>query len=232
MKSLLLLLPFCIICSTLLAQEPAIIVPEPTTSSGSNERYLDPVRSSLNEEDRIIARQTDLWDTEFSIWQAFDSLEYTYREDGQLEEVLTREFDGALWPITSRFVYFYDDQGNFLTGYSEEWDGLEFYIPEGEDRILSTYDGNGNELSSTNQVYENGVWRNIYRFIYQNPEPEVLSLFQLYENEAWVNSSRRIEADTDPNGQILIENIEIWENNEWVLNERWLFEYDNNVISP
>lgn len=195
-------------------------------------RIGEPGIKNNSEEIRRIAWRSSWWDTDINEFIATDSIEYSYNEQLDQTEALFKKFDGSIWSISSRRIYFYDDNGNLLTSYSESWDGLNYYIPEGAFRRLSTFDENNELLTSTFQFYEGGNWASYWRELY-NTEENILLVNQELVDGNWENLSRTLLVDENNQGQVLIQNHEEFIDGEWQLGRRNIYEYDSagNQIS-
>ena len=187
-------------------------------------------------------------------WEEYKRTFYFYNSDKKLDTVFTEEFF-LDWDTTSFTSYKYDEEGRECERFIKIWRPDQDIVSQV--KVIWVYkDGNISEAG--NQKYENGLWLDSDRTIYQyNPHNKLTErLTQLFENNNWINFSRnnytydendyQIKSvqltwsntawDTlnmhiftnDSFGQLIEENRKVKQNGIWINDSKFTYEYNNS----
>lgn len=187
----------------------------------------------LPDDYRIIATYSKRWDNDEGDWVHADSIEYTYDENNNQTALLTLGWDGTLWNRSIRVTNTYNDQ-NQQTSYTEEsWDGASWINQNGNSQILWEYDGNGNRTLWHRRTWQDGEWKDYFKFIYEyDPVSANLTslIFQFaLELGTLENANRDLFPSHDGQGNPLITIRQSWQNGEeWVTDSRLIEEYNDD----
>ena len=117
---------------------------------------------------------------------------YEYNGDKEVTVELDQIWDGGKWVNQSKWTQTFDGADKQISEWLwQEWQNETWLNIE---RTIYTYDANGNETESVDQVWENGAWVNVERdqSQYNADGLPVETVTQKWENGAWVNDSRAL----------------------------------------
>ncbi len=161
-------------------------------------------------------------------WFSSDRTTYTY-QNNLCTGAKSEYNDGGQWNIYIQNEYTYNAHGDELTASHMSYPTDGFGSTAGSKSIY-TYDANNRQLTAIYQSWNNSVWANGSKTIYEytgNSTNKSSATYQYWDTGNWINGSKDIYT-YDSNNNILTETSQNWTSNTWVNDSREMNTYDAN----
>jgi hypothetical protein len=175
---------------------------------------------------RLIQHMLYYWSYESSDWEVAEKTDYTYDEEGVLQETLMYILEEGEWVLLLKTEYTYDDDGNMTKMLVSAWYFNQWF-----------------EYQRTEYTYENG---NLTEEIMHEMDLEELMMLPLYKDshtydqngnrtqtisqewlDAWVNDYKE-NYTFDSNDNLLERIYSEWTGDAWQNSDKSDFTYNND----
>ncbi|MDG1730304.1 MAG: T9SS type A sorting domain-containing protein [Algibacter sp.] len=160
-------------------------------------------------------------------WINSSGINYTY-ENNNLKTETDLSWTGSGWEISGRLTYNYNANNKATEEIYESYDVSNGF--EKEDRVVYTYNGNGDLFKIEGYIWDNGAWsiESMSTLTYMGTTLTG-GVSEDYDGSVWTNTFQSTVSYEDGNISEIIE--EEWNGSTWELDGRDTFTYDGNEIS-
>lgn len=163
-------------------------------------------------------------------WTAYVKWTYSYYHDWIQDKTFYLEWNGDSWNNKNKWFYVYDPDGDNIESYWQIWEEEDW---QNYSKIAYTYDTLGLKNEEIIYSWIAGKWNNALKYAYSYDSiGKNISLWQqVWENEEWINRVKFDYSYHKINGKLEEELIQIWDEQQWKLFERWIFIYNDIGIN-
>ncbi|MDX1911939.1 MAG: T9SS type A sorting domain-containing protein [Saprospiraceae bacterium] len=164
----------------------------------------------------------------FSVPSNYDEVFHYYNANAQRFESKVNRWNGSSWELYQRIYYTYDNQGQLTETLTRQWDNTLLMLTNSR-RVVNSYNQAGQLLSSKSYNWNasfNFWWlNNNIEYFYDENGLALTNIFQTFQADGQQLGGYRDSTQYDAEGRISLATREIYVNDNWQYLNRRSYSY-------